>query len=83
MYSHSSDYRKAPDEFLKDSYGRNIDKNGNLTGNIEVDNPYCEDFREKWIKGPNYNKNNMNPSIPILVRPTKPQEGVHYHETPH
>ncbi|WP_367438577.1 hypothetical protein ABX014_08130 [Snodgrassella alvi] len=83
MYSHSSYFREIPYKFLKDSYGRNIDKSGNLTGNIEVDNPYCEDFREKWIKAPNHNKNNMNPSIPILVRPTKPQEGVHYHETPH
>ena len=83
MYSHSSYFREIPYKFLKDSYGRNIDKSGNLTGNIEVDNLYCEDFREKWIKAPNHNKNNMNPSIPILVRPTKPQEGVHYHETPH
>ena len=83
MYSHSSDYREAPDEFLKDSYGINIDKNGNLTGNIEVNNPYYKDFRDKWFEGPNHNKNDTNPSIPVLVRPTKPQEGVHYHETPH
>ena len=83
MYSHSSYFREVPDEFLKDSYNRNIDKNGNLTGNIEVKNPYYKDFRDKWIEGQNHNENNINPSIPVLVRPTKPQEGVHYHETPH
>ena len=83
MYSHSSYFREAPDEFLKDSYDRNIDENGNLTGNVEVDNPYYKDFYDKWFEGPNHNKNDINPSIPVLVRPTKPQEGVHYHEIPH
>ena len=40
-------------------------------------------FKENDLMVQHIIKNNINPTITILVRPTKPQEGVHYHETPH
>ncbi|WP_239327046.1 hemagglutinin repeat-containing protein, partial [Snodgrassella gandavensis] len=83
LYSHSSYFREVPTKYLVDDRGRNIDANGNLTGNIKNDNPYSKDFEKKWKNGKHHNQNTVNPSIPVLVRPTKPQEGVHYHETPH
>ncbi|PIT53347.1 hypothetical protein BHC44_06005 [Snodgrassella alvi] len=83
LYSHSSYFREVPTKYLVDDRGRNIDANGNLTGNIKNDNPYLEDFESRWVKGKHHNQNTINPSIPVLVRPSKAREGVHYHETPH
>ena len=76
MYSHSSYFREEPKDILIDEKGRNIDANGNLTGGRAVKNPYKKDFDEKWIVGPNHNLNRDNPSLPVLVKPSKAREGV-------
>ena len=76
MYSHSSYFREKPKDILIDEKGRNIDANGNLTGGKEVKNPYKKEFDEKWIEGPNHNLNRDNPSLPVLVQPTRPRQGV-------
>ncbi len=76
MYSHSSYFRETPRKYLVDEKGRNIDANGNLTGDRKVENPYLDDFNEKWIDGPNHNLNHDNPSLPVLVPPTRPRQGV-------
>nr|WP_218966490.1 hemagglutinin repeat-containing protein [Snodgrassella alvi] len=70
MYSHSSYFGEIPNQKLIDEKGRNIDANGNLTGERKNENPYFKDFNDKWIDGPNHNLNKINPSKPILVKPT-------------
>jgi hypothetical protein len=76
MYSHSSYFREEPVRYLVDEKGRNIDANGNLTGDRKVNNPYKKEFDEKWTEGPNHNLNRNNPSLPVLVPPTRPRQGV-------
>jgi filamentous hemagglutinin len=76
MYSHSSYFREEPVRYLVDEKGRNIDANGNLTGDRKVNNPYKKEFDEKWTEGPNHNLNKDNPSLPVLVPPTRPRQGV-------
>ncbi|WP_370388087.1 hypothetical protein ABVQ18_17945 [Snodgrassella alvi] len=69
MYSHSSYFGEVPKKILLDEKGRNIDADGNLTGNKQNDNPYLDEFNKKWINGSNHNINTNNPSIPVLVKP--------------
>lgn len=76
MYSHSSYFREEPVKYLVDEKGRNIDANGNSTGDKKVDNPYHADFEEKWIEGPNHNLNKDNPSLPVLIKPSRARQGV-------
>ena len=76
MYSHSSYFREKPKDILVDEKGRNIDVNGNLTGNIINDNPYREEFEKAWENGINHNINKDNPSSPVLVKPSKAMNGV-------
>ncbi|PIT37881.1 hypothetical protein BHC43_08265 [Snodgrassella alvi] len=76
MYSHSSYFREKPKDVLVDEKGRNIDANGNLTGDKKVDNPYLDDWNKKWLKGSNHNLNQVNPSLPVLVKPSKARQGV-------
>ncbi|QLB12868.1 hypothetical protein EV697_1086 [Bisgaardia hudsonensis] len=66
LYSHSSYFGKVPEEYLKDEEGYNIDQNGNRVSKA-VENPYLEDFDEKW--DPKGIKD--NPSLPILIKPNK------------
>ena len=76
MYSHSSYFREKPKDILVDEKGRNIDKDGNLTGDKVNKNPYDTEFNNKWKKGPNHNINKDNPSIPVLVKPSRAKNGA-------
>ncbi|PIT53339.1 hypothetical protein BHC44_05965 [Snodgrassella alvi] len=76
MYSHSSYFREIPVKYLVDEKGRNIDANGNLTGDKKVENPYRDEFNKKWIEGPNHNLNHDNPSLPVLVPHSRARQGV-------
>ncbi|WP_370388085.1 hypothetical protein ABVQ18_17935 [Snodgrassella alvi] len=76
MYSHNSYYREKPKDILVDEKKRNIDVNGNLTGNIINDKPYREEFEKAWENGINHNINKYNPSSPFLVKPSKAMNGV-------
>ena len=42
-----------------------------------------EEFENIWLKGENHNRSTNNPSLPVLVKPEKPKEGVIYNETSH
>ena len=61
------------------SQGQYINNEGRVvTEKQRVVNPDSEDFIDKWGTP----KDNINPSLPILVKPKKPQsEGV-YNENP-
>ena len=76
MYSHSSYYREVPKKILVDEKGKNIDKDGNLTGDKINKNLYYDEYENKWKNGSNHNINKDNPSIPVLVKPSKATDGA-------
>ena len=82
IYSHSSYDKVIPEKNLIDNQGKYIDKNGYRV-NDPVRNPYFEEFENIWLKGENHNRSTNNPSLPVLVKPEKPKEGVIYNETSH
>ena len=76
MYSHSNYFREKPKDILVDEKGRNIDKDENLTGDKVNKNPFDTEFNNKWKKDPNHNINKDNPSIPVLVKPSRATNGA-------
>ncbi|MDF7676898.1 hemagglutinin repeat-containing protein, partial [Neisseriaceae bacterium ESL0693] len=74
MYSHSGYFAEKPTNYLMDEQGHLIDKYGNRVQQKQ-DNPYLDEFNEKWNEGKNHNQLGENPSKPVLVRP-KPKSGI-------
>lgn len=74
-YSHSSYFAEIPSEFLMNSQGQYINNAGRVvTERQKVSNPLYTDFTDKW----GIPIENINPSIPVLVKPKQTQsEGVY------
>ena len=74
-YSHSSYYAEIPAEYLTNNQGQYINNAGKVVSETQkVENPLYVDFVDKWGTP----KDNINPSIPVLVKPKNPQlEGVY------
>ena len=77
LYSHSSYFKLIPKDKLTDNDGNYIDRDGNRV-NEPVDNPYLDDFKEKWG-----DVGRLNPSLPVWVKPKNSQKEVNYNENSH
>ena len=79
-YSHSSYFAEIPNEYLTNSQGQYINNKGKVVPEDQkVGNPDFEKFLDIWGEP----KDNINPSIPVLVKPKNPQSEEVYDENPY